>query len=391
MNDTQRADKPSLAPETRIVIHGTANPADHGAASPPIYLSTTFAYAAPDVPRDFDYSRMANPTRDQLGAALADLEGGAGAVITASGMAAIDLLINGLEAGDLIVAPHDCYGGTGSLLRARAARGQIRVNFIDLDQPDAVAEALAHKPRLLLIETPSNPLMRIVDIAALADQARSVGAKVAVDNTFLTPALQNPLALGADYVIHSTTKFINGHSDVVGGAVVAGQPAEFERFRAWASLTGAIASPFDSWLTLRGVRTLFARMERQQANAHAIARFLNSHPAVAKVYYPGLECHPHYALAQRQQRGAGAMLSFELNTDAAGISRMLAALKLFTLAKSLGGVESLIAHPASMTHAEMGKELRANAGIHDNLLRLSVGMEAAVDLIADLERGLSLC
>ena len=391
MNETPHSGKPALAPETRIITSGTANPGDHGAASPPIYLSTTFAFAAPDVPRDFEYSRMANPTRDQLGAALAYLEGGAGAVITASGMAAIDLLINGLDAGDLIVAPHDCYGGTSSLLRARAARGHIRVNFVDLGQPDAVAEALAHKPRLLLIETPSNPLMRIVDIGALADHAKVVGAKVAVDNTFLTPALQNPLALGADYVIHSTTKFINGHSDVVGGALVAGQAAEFERLRAWASLTGAIASPFDSWLTLRGMRTLYARIERQQANAHAIARFLSGHPAVGKVHYPGLACHPNYALAQRQQRGAGAMLSFDLNTDAGGFKRALASLKLFTLAKSLGGVESLVAHPASMTHAEMGKELRANAGIGDNLLRLSVGVEAEADLIADLKLALSFC
>jgi cystathionine gamma-synthase len=241
------------------------------------------------------------------------------------------------------------------------------------------------------METPSNPLMRVVDIAALCTLAKAAGARVAVDNTFLTPAIQQPIALGADYAIHSTTKYLNGHSDVIGGAVIAADPDEADRLRQWANVVGCTGAPFDSWLTLRGLRTLFARLERQQISAMAIAEHLSRHPAVSKVHYPGLASHPSHAIAARQQRGFGAMLSFELAGGADAVRRFVGAVRTFTLAESLGGVESLVAHPATMTHADMGEEARAVAGISDALLRLSVGLEAEQDLIAGLDTGLAAC
>jgi cystathionine gamma-synthase len=241
---------------------------------------------------------------------------------------------------------------------------------------------------MILIESPSNPLMRVVDIAAIAAKAKTAGCKVAVDNTFLSPALQQPIRLGADYVIHSTTKYLNGHSDVVGGAVVAASAADHEQLAWWANCTGVTGSPFDAYLTLRGVRTLYARVERQQATAAALADFLDGHPAVQAVYYPGLKDHPGHEIARRQQRGFGAMLSFELRGGVREVRRFLDAVSFFTLAESLGGVESLVAHPATMTHAAMDPEARAVAGIGDSLLRLSVGLEHADDLLADLKRAL---
>ncbi len=378
-------------PETIAAAHGVASDAAFGAVSPPLYFSTTYEFAGYDQPRAYDYGRAGNPTRDLLADAIARLEGGAGAVITSSGMAAIDLLVNRLSAGNGVLAPHDCYGGTIRLLKARAERGQIALRLVDQGDTDAVAEALRDRPGLVLVETPSNPLMRVVDIAALASAAHEVGAKVAVDNTFLSPVIQQPLTQGADYVVHSTTKYLNGHSDVIGGAVVAADPVEVEALRHWGNVVGSTGAPFDAWLTLRGLRTLFPRMERQQINAMAVAQYLEHHSAVSIVHYPGLSSHPGHAIASRQQRGFGAMLSFELAGGTEAVKRFIAAVDCFTLAESLGGVESLVVHPATMTHADMGVEARALAGISDSLLRLSVGIEAEQDLIAGLERGLDAC
>ncbi|WP_136163629.1 cystathionine gamma-synthase [Sphingomonas flavalba] len=383
-----KRDKADRRPETIAAAHGVATDPAFAAVAPPLYLSSTYAFADYDAPGRYDYSRSGNPTRDLLAEALAKLEGGAGAIITASGMAALDLLVGRLGPADSVLAPHDCYGGTMRLLKARAGRGQFALRFVDQGDPAALAAALGERPSLVFVESPSNPLMRVVDITAISAQAKAAGARIAVDNTFLSPALQCPLALGADYVIHSTTKYLNGHSDVVGGAVIAADPAEVEALRYWATVVGCVGAPFDAWLTLRGLRTLFARLDGQQRNAMAIARYLEAQPAVSRVHYPGLEGHSGHAVAARQQRGFGAMLSFELSGGAEAVRRFVAALGVFTLAESLGGVESLVAHPVTMTHADMGDEARAVAGITDGLLRLSVGLEAEADLIADLDRAL---
>lgn len=378
-------------PQTVCAAHGIGHDPARGAVSPPLYLSSTYEFAGFDQPHTYDYGRSGNPTRDLLGDALAKLEEGAGAVITSSGMAALDLLIGRLRGQDIVVAPHDCYGGTMHLLKARAERGHCTVRFVDQSNDAAVDAALNERPTLLLIETPSNPLLRVVDIAVLSAKAHHANASVIVDNTFLSPAIQRPIPLGADYVIHSTTKYLNGHSDVIGGAVIAATAERAQHLKEWASVVGSIGSPFDSWLTLRGLRTLFPRMDRQQLNAMVMAGFLDRHPAVAKVYYPGLPSHPGHTIASRQQRGFGAMLSFELKGGRAAVRDFVESMKFLTLAKSLGGVESLVAHPATMTHADIDEQARAEAGISDALLRISVGIEAEQDLIAGLEQGLAAC
>ncbi|MGE3745054.1 MAG: cystathionine gamma-synthase [Sphingomonadaceae bacterium] len=388
---TRKAVEIGQAPESIAAAHGVATDAAFGAVTPPLYLSSTYAFEGYERPGLYDYGRLANPTRDLLGEALAKLEGGAGAVVTSSGMAAIDLLLSQLRHNDLVLAPHDCYGGTYRLLKARTDRRQFSVMFVDQSDDAAFDAALHDVPALVLIETPSNPLMRVVDIASLAARAKAAGAEVAVDNTFLSPALQRPLSLGADYVIHSTTKYLNGHSDVIGGAIIAADPAHAETLGAWANVVGATGSPFDAWLTLRGLRTLFARVERQQLTATLIAGHLEAHPAVARVHYPGLASHPGHTIAARQQRGYGAMLSFELVGGVEAVRRFVDKVRMFTLAESLGGVESLVAHPATMTHADMGEDARRVAGISDSLLRLSVGLEDECDLIAGLDLGLSAC
>jgi cystathionine gamma-synthase len=359
----------------------------HGAVMPPLYLSSNYSFDGLEGKRKYDYTRSGNPTRDVLGETLAKLEGGVGAVVTATGMAAVDLALFSLEPGDLLLAPHDLYGGTHRLLCARARRNHFDVQFVDQNDREALDAAFTLNPKLILIETPSNPLMRVVDVADICARAHAVGCKAAVDNTFLSPALQNPIALGADLVIHSTTKYINGHSDVVGGCVVAKDQADLEQLIWWANCLGVTGSPFDAYLTLRGVRTLFARVERQQATAGRIAEWLEAHPAVKSVNYPGLKSHPGHEIAGRQQKGFGAMLSFELaGLDA--VRTLVDRLEVFTLAESLGGVESLIAHPTLMTHAAMTPEARLTAGITDGLLRLSIGLEHPEDLLADLSIGL---
>lgn len=376
-----------LNDETILASAGIDEDAAQGAVIPPLYLSTNYSFDGFGGKRAFDYSRSGNPTRAQLGEALAKLERGAGAIVTSSGMSAVDLVLSPLPAGALVVAPHDAYGGTWRLLDARARKGQIEVIYVDQNDADALGAALAKKPALVFIETPSNPLMRVVDIAAIAKQAKAVGAKVAVDNTFLSPLLQKPLTLGADVVVHSTTKYLNGHSDVIGGALVAADAEAFEAYKWWANCTGVTGAAFDSWLTLRGLRTLAVRLERQQKTAGRVAAFLAGRKNVARVYYPGLESHPTHATAARQQAGFGAMLSFELQGK--NPRAVIEAFDTFTLAESLGGMESLIAHPASMTHAGMAPEARAAAGITDALFRLSIGLEHEDDLIADLERALA--
>jgi cystathionine gamma-synthase len=377
----------SSLPETVAVRAGIAADTAHGAVSPPLHLSANFSFAAFGEKRKYDYTRSGNPTRDELAHALAELEGGAGAVVTATGMAAVTLVLHQLRPGDLLVLPHDGYGGTWRIVDALARKGHFEVAVIDQRDPVALASVLARRPRLVWAESPSNPLLRIVDLRALAADCKRAGALLAVDNTFLSPALQNPLELGADMVVHSTTKYVNGHSDVVGGAVIAKHAAQHEQLAWWANALGITGAPFDSWLTLRGLRTLHARLRIHQENAQQLAELLASHPAVRKVHYPGLPSHPDHALAARQQRGFGGMLSFEL-ADPAAVPTFLDGLKHFTLAESLGGVESLIAHPATMTHASMTPEVRSRAGITEGLLRLSVGIEAAEDLAADLAAGL---
>ena len=362
--------------------------AAHGAVMPPLYLSSNYSFAGFGQKRAYDYSRSGNPTRDVLAHALAELEGGAGGVITASGMAAITLLTAQLRSDELLIAPHDCYGGSYRLFKAQAERGLYRVQFVDFADKAAMVAALGHNPALVWIETPSNPLLRITDIAAVARQAHAVGALVAVDNTFLSPALQRPIALGADVVVHSTTKYLNGHSDVVGGAVVWKDAAVGEQLAWWCNCLGLAGAPFDSYLTLRGLRTLQPRLNVHEANASAVAARLSRHSVVEKVYYPGLSSHPGHLLARRQQRGFGAMLSFDLAGGECAAAAFVDSLQCFTLAESLGGVESLIAHPATMTHASLDVVARQRAGIGDGLLRLSVGIEAEEDLLADLDAGL---
>jgi cystathionine gamma-synthase len=373
---------------TRSVRAGLESDAQHGSVVPPIYLSTNFAFEGYRRPRRYDYTRSGNPTRDQLAGALADLEGGAGAVVTCTGLAAITLILATLPAGARVVAPYDCYGGTYRLLAALEKKGNLIVDFIDQSDAVALAAALARKPALVWIETPSNPLLRIVDIRAVADASHAVGALVVADNTFLSPVWQQPLALGADLVMHSTTKYLNGHSDVVGGAVIAATAEQTQDLSWWANAIGVTGAPFDSFMTLRGVRTLHARTRVHAENTAAVVQVLNEHAAVRQVYYPGLAGHPGHDLAKRQQSGFGAMLSFELNGGEDAVRAFLEGLQCFTLAESLGGVESLIAHPTSMTHAGMDEAARLRAGIGPGLLRVSVGIEDADDLVADLEAGL---
>jgi len=376
---TSRANTATLA--VRAAIESDTQ---HGAVVPPLHLSSNFAFAGLGEKRQYDYTRSGNPTRDALADALTMLEGGAGAVVTSSGMAALTLLCQLLEPGDVLVAPHDCYGGTYRLFQTLSAKGHFEVLFVDQTRPAALQAACERKPAIILTETPSNPLLRIVDIAEISKLAKHCGALLAVDNTFLSPALQQPIALGADLVIHSTTKYINGHSDVVGGSVVAASEELAEKLTWWANCLGITGAPFDSYLTLRGIRTLHTRMRQHEESANLLAEILHDHPGVDTVYYPGLRSHPGHSIAARQQSGFGGMISFEIDGGEAAVAAFVANLKYFSLAESLGGVESLVCHPPSMTHAPVCREALANAGIRENLIRLSVGLESPEDLIADV-------
>ena len=373
---------------TRAVRAGIDTDKHHGAVVPPIHLSSTFSFEGFNRKRTYDYTRSGNPTRSQLAEALAELEEGTVGVVTSTGMSAVTLVLHLVKPGELVYAAHDCYGGTHRLLKALSSRGHFDLVLADLTSPDAADDIARRRPKLVWIETPSNPLLRITDIRRIADAGHAVGALVVADNTFLSPALQRPLTLGADLVVHSTTKYLNGHSDVVGGAVVAKDRALGEELCWWANCLGVTGSPFDSYLTLRGVRTLFARMSLHLANAQAVAEALVAHEAVGRVYYPGLASHPGHALARTQQSGFGAIVSFELADGFDAIEAFASELRCFTLAESLGGVESLIAHPATMTHSSMDPAARATAGISDSLLRLSVGIELGTDLVHDLTHAL---
>lgn len=374
---------------TRAVRAGLESDAQHGAVVPPLHLSSNFSFESFGVPRRYDYTRSGNPTRDALADALAELEGGAGASVTCSGMAAITLCCQLLNPGDLLIAPHDCYGGTFRLFETLAARGLFDVAFVDQGDAEALAAACARGPRLVWVETPSNPLLRVVDLTAISAQAKNCGALLAVDNTFLSPALQKPIQFGADLVVHSTTKYLNGHSDVVGGAVVAATQALADTIRDWSNCLGLTGAPFDSFLTLRGLRTLSARLRQHEENALQIANALAADDRVAHVYYPGLETDPGHALASRQQSGFGGMVSFDLDTDRVCIKTFAEGLQYFSLAESLGGVESLVCHPATMTHAPLSAAAKAAAGIGEGLIRLSVGIEDGDDLLADLHSALA--
>jgi len=394
MSTHTAADVPCSA-ATSAVRAGIDRDTAYGAVTPPLVLSSNFSFDGFGNKRQYDYTRSGNPTRDLLGEALAELEGGAGGVVTATGMGAITLVLNALlQPGDKLVVPHDAYGGSWRLFNALATKGHFELITADLTDPRSLADALSQSPRLVLIETPSNPLLRITDLRFVIEAAHKAGALAVVDNTFLSPALQRPIEFGADLVLHSTTKYVNGHSDVVGGAVIARDAEVHQQLVWWANALGLTGSPFDAFLTLRGLRTLDARLRVHQENAQAIAALLQDHDAVANVYYPGLPSHPGHAVAARQQKGFGAMISFELGgatpaAQEAAVRAFVDGLRYFTLAESLGGVESLVAHPGSMTHAAMTPEARAKAGISDGLLRLSVGIESSEDLLADLAAGLA--
>lgn len=363
---------------------------NYGAVVPPLYSSTNFTFAALGEPREFDYTRSGNPTRAVLGEAIAKLEGGAGATVVATGMAAVLLpLVALLRAGDTVAYPHDCYGGSWRQFEQLASKGLYRFEPVDFTDTEAAAARLQElQPALVWLETPSNPLLRITDLAAVTRAAHDTGAVVVADNTFLTPLLQQPFEFGVDVVVHSVTKYLNGHSDVVQGAVVAKTAEHAELFDWWGNVLGLTASPVDAHQVLRGLRTLEVRVERHQRNAQDIVAAIAEHPALARVNYPGLATHPQHELAAQQQRGFGAMLSIELAGGIDAVRKFIDSLQLFSLAESLGGTESLVAHPATMTHASMTPEARQAAGIGEGLVRISVGIEPVADLIADLQRGL---
>jgi len=373
---------------TVAVRAGINSDEHHGAVIAPIHLSSTYALKGFNEKRQFDYSRTGNPTRSTFGQAIADLEHGKVGIVTSTGMSAVHLLCQLLNTEDTIVIPHDCYGGSYRLFTHLEKRGQFNVIVVDQSDESALAQALEKKPKLVLIESPSNPLLRLVDIEKVTQASKAVGALVAVDNTFLSPLLQQPLLLGADIVFHSTTKYINGHSDVVGGVLVTKELALGEQLAWWANCIGITGSPFDSYLALRGLKTLPVRMKEHEKNANEVANYLNNHPAIKAVYFPGLSNHPGHEIAKRQQKGFGAMMSFEINGGVEAVKVLFDKLALFTLAQSLGGVESLISHPSTMTHAGMEIEAQIAAGITQSLVRISVGIEDVEDIISDLEQAL---
>ncbi len=380
----------ALRPATVAARAGISTDPSYGAVAPALHLSATFQFEGLDRPRRYDYTRSGNPTRELFGQAVADLEGGVTGCVTASGMAAITATIFALlPAQGRIVVPADCYGGSWRFFEALAASGRIgTVDYADLSDPSQASRAITAGVDLVWLETPSNPLLRISDIAAISAAAHAVGAVVVADNTFASPALQRPLALGADVVVHSATKYLNGHSDVVAGVVVAGDAERGARIADWANTLGLTGSPFDSYLALRGLHTLHVRMAAAQRNAAAVADLLAAHPAVQAVHYPGLVDHPQHELASTQMTGPGAIVSFRL-ADRPAVAEFVEGLRCFCLAESLGGIESLVCHPATMTHAAMSPQARTLAGITDGLIRLSLGIEDTADLLADITAGLN--
>jgi cystathionine gamma-lyase len=380
-----------LAFSTRTIHGGQSHDPTTGAVMVPIYATSTYAQESPGVHKGFEYARSQNPTRFAFERAVADLESGAAAFAFASGLAAIATVLELFDAGTHVVATDDIYGGTFRLIdKVRRRTASLAVDFADFTDLAAVEAAIRPDTKLLWIETPTNPLLKIVDLEAIAVLARSRGLVTVVDNTFSSPYIQRPLELGIDIVVHSTTKYLNGHSDMIGGVAVVREEGELrDRLKFLQNAVGAISGPFDSFLALRGIKTLALRMERHSQNGLAIARWLEDRPDVRKVIYPGLESHPQHGIAKRQMHAFGGMLSVELDRDLAGTKRFLERTRLFTLAESLGGVESLIEHPATMTHGSIPAEQRAAIGISDSLVRLSAGIEDGGDLIADLEQALA--
>ena len=375
-----------------IAVRGGINTDDqYGSVVPVITPSTCYRYQEFATPREFDYARKANPSRRFVEETVAKLEGGTDAILTNCGMSAIHLVsVALLTPDDLVVAPHDCYGGSYRLFNSLSQRGYFKAKFVDQSDPVALKEALSLRPKLVLIETPSNPLLRVVDIQEISQQAHEVGALVLVDNTFMTPILQKPIDLGADIVTHSCTKFLNGHSDLLAGILVFKEQKLATDVLWWANNIGTLTSSFDSYLLLRGLRTLAARVTLQQANAQKVVEFLVNHPKIAHVYHPSLSSNLGHEIAKKQQKGFGSLLSFELAGEPEIMPKFLKALNIITLAQSLGGVESLICHPATMTHSGISAQARKTAGISDQLLRISVGLEDIDDLLGDLEQALAV-
>ena len=387
----QSTDDSALNFNTRAVHAGMEPDPATGAVMTPIYQTSTYAQTGINEHRGYDYARTDNPTRSALQTALAALEGGRYGLAFASGMAAIDTLLRLVAPGERVICGNDLYGGTFRLFDKVLATSGVRFTFVDTSDTAAVAAELAREPaRLVWLESPTNPTLRLADIAAISAAAHAAGAQVAVDNTFASPALQQPLALGADFAVHSTTKYIGGHSDVVGGAIVTDDAAAYEQLKFLQNAVGAVPGPMDCFLTLRGLKTLGLRMRAHCDNATAVARFLSDHPAVEEVIYPGLDSHPQHELARRQMSGPGGMISFTLRGGETAARAVAGRTRLFTLAESLGGVESLIELPAAMTHASVGgaEALAAGFAVPAGLVRLSVGIEHADDLIADLRRAL---
>lgn len=382
MNDAK------LSIETLAIHAGQSPDPISGAVMPPIVLASTFAQQSPGVHKGFEYSRTNNPTRQTLEACVAALEGGEHGMAFGSGCAASTTLFLTLSAGDHVVASDDVYGGTFRVLDKVMKPLGIETTWVDMTNPENVAAAMRPETKLVFVETPTNPMLKVVDIAAMVKIAHAGGAKVAVDNTFATPVLQRPLRMGADVVVHSMTKYLNGHSDVVGGIAVSSDAALVEKLRFLQNSVGAVPSPFDCFLVLRGLKTLAVRMKGHVESAQKIAAFLEARPEVERVYYPGLASHPQHALARKQMRGPGGMISFVVKGGLPAARRFLEKTELFTLAESLGGVESLIEHPAIMTHGSVPKAQREALGIVDGFIRLSVGLEGVDDLIADLTRAL---
>ena len=373
---------------TRAIHAGQEPDPVTGAVNVPIYASSTYVQEEIGKHKGYEYSRVSNPTRDRLETNLAALEGGVAAKVFASGMAAINAVTTTLKAGDHIVAGHNLYGGTPRLFDQVLANFGLRFTYVDTSDIKSVECALQSNTRLIFVETPTNPLMELCDLRAICDVSHRYGAEVVVDNTFMTPYFQRPIELGADMVVHSTTKFLNGHSDGLGGVVVCTKPEQAEKLSFLQKAAGAILSPFECWLILRGVKTLAVRMLQHDSNGRKVADYLAKHSKVQKVFYPGLPDHPQHALARRQMSGFGSMIAFETGS-LANANKMLRKVRVCSLAESLGGVETLISHPATMTHAALGEEGRRKIGITDGMVRISVGIEDVEDILADLDQALA--
>ena len=381
-------DEAKLGFETRAIHAGQRPDPTTGAVMTPVYLTSTYVQSSPGQNQGFEYSRTRNPTRDALEGCLASLEGAKHGLAFASGLAATDCVLHTLEAGDHVVYADDVYGGTFRIFDKVFQRHGLTFTPCDMTDPRNVEKALRPSTKLVWVETPTNPTLKLADLAAVSKIARAHGARTIVDNTFATPFFQRPLAFGADAVLHSTTKYLNGHSDVVGGAVLTSDDAFHERLRFLQNAVGGVPGPLDCFLVLRGLKTLHVRMERHAANAAVVARFLASHPQVERVVWPGLESHPQHALAKRQMPGFGGMLTFCIRGGLPAARKFLEAVRIFACAESLGGVESLIEHPAIMTHASVPAETRKALGIDDAFIRVSCGIERAEDLVEDLRRAL---